>query len=219
LKAIAKKVHYYGGYLIVDGTQSIGALPFDVKEIDADVVICAGYKWLLGPYAIALGYFNERFDGGTPIEENWINRKDSDQFENLINYQSDYQPKAGRYNVGENSNFIYVAMLNRSMAQILEWGVDNIQEYCANLLEPFVNRFGELGCTIEESKFRSSHLFGIRIPGDVDVKRLKDELANRNIFVSIRGDSVRVSTHLFNEPRHLEMLHEALSDVLSAETA
>jgi selenocysteine lyase/cysteine desulfurase len=37
--------------LCVDGTQSVGALPFDVGRIDPDYLAVASYKWLLGPYS------------------------------------------------------------------------------------------------------------------------------------------------------------------------
>ena len=36
-----------GGLLIIDGTQSIGALPFSIKKYRPDALICAGYKWLM----------------------------------------------------------------------------------------------------------------------------------------------------------------------------
>ena len=50
--------------LVVDGTQSVGALPFDVGQIQPDALICATYKWLLGPYSLGLSYFGPRFDEG-----------------------------------------------------------------------------------------------------------------------------------------------------------
>lgn len=213
LKTIGEKCRSVGAYFIVDGTQSIGAMPFDVQEIQADVVICAGYKWLMGPYGIAVGYFGPRFDGGIPIEENWINRKDSDQFEKLVSYQPEYQPKAARYNVGENSNFILVPMLTAGINQLLNWGVENVQNYCQALQEPFLDELRSLGCTLEDPAYRSYHLFGIRLPEGVDVIKLKDDLAARNVFVSIRGDSVRVAPHVYNEPKHFEMLVGALKAI------
>ena len=147
---------------------------------------------------------------GTPIEENWINRKNSDQFEKLVKYTSDYQPKAARYNVGENSNFILVPMMNAAIQQLSKWGVQNIQDYCQALQEPFLNELRSLGCTLENPKNRSYHLFGIRLPEGIDEIKLKDDLAARNVFVSIRGDSVRVAPHVYNEAKDFEMLIGAL---------
>ena len=90
LKRIRNKATENNALLVIDGTQSVGALPFDIQEIQPDVLICAAYKWLLGSYSFGVAYFGEKFDNGTPIEENWINRLNSHQFENLVNYQPEY---------------------------------------------------------------------------------------------------------------------------------
>ncbi|MFT5802449.1 MAG: selenocysteine lyase/cysteine desulfurase, partial [Nonlabens sp.] len=57
LKAIRKASRNVGALLIVDGSQSVGALPFNIEEIQADALIVVGYKWLMGPYGTALAYF------------------------------------------------------------------------------------------------------------------------------------------------------------------
>jgi selenocysteine lyase/cysteine desulfurase len=72
LEEIRKRTRDVGALLIVDGTQSVGVMPFDVKKIQPDALVCAGYKWLLGPYSIGLAYYSEYFDEGTPIEESWL---------------------------------------------------------------------------------------------------------------------------------------------------
>jgi len=48
LKAIGARAREVGAAFVVDATQSVGALPFDVQEIQPDALICAGYKWMLG---------------------------------------------------------------------------------------------------------------------------------------------------------------------------
>ena len=126
LEKIRKKTKEVGALLIIDGTQSVGAMPFDVNKIKPDALVCAAYKWLMGPYGSAFCYYGEAFDNGFPIEESWINRKNSEDFSQLINYQEDYSEGARRYNVGQQSNFINVAMLTAAINQLNSWGVDNI---------------------------------------------------------------------------------------------
>ena len=108
MKKIRKKTKDNNALLIIDGTQSIGSMPFDLDEIQPDALVCAGYKWLMGPYGSGLAYYGKYFDQGKPIEESWINRKGSDDFSNLINYQEEYAKYAKRYSVGQQSNFINV---------------------------------------------------------------------------------------------------------------
>ena len=206
LKAIREKTERNHAMLILDGTQSVGALPFSVEQYKPDALIVAGYKWLLGPYSFGLAYYSDRFDHGNPIEENWINRKDSHVFQKLVNYQVEYRPKANRFNVGENSNFIAVPMLSDSIKQIADWGVDNIQSYVKGLVDEVSDDIINIGCNIETDSKRSSHLFGIYLSPQIQMERLKRFLKEEKIFVSFRGDFIRVSPHVYNTVDDLKKL-------------
>lgn len=210
LKAIRKKATDNGALLIIDGTQSIGALPFDIKEIQPDALICGSYKWMLGPYGLGLAYYGPAFDQGTPIEDNWINRKNSEQFENLVNYQAAYKPMASRYSVGEQSNFVYVPMLDTSIQQLLEWQPARIQAYCKNLVLKYLPEFKDLGCTLPADSEMAFHIFGIRMPQQLDILKLKEQFDQENIFISIRGNAVRVSPNVYNQEQDMKRLLESM---------
>lgn len=210
LKAIRKRSREVGALLVIDGTQSVGALPFNVQDIEPDALICAGYKWLFGPYSIGLAYYGEYFDKGTPIEENWINRAKSEDFASLVNYEDQYQPGALRYEVGEHSNFILVPMLLEALKQINEWGPANIQTYCRSVTEAALKRLEGKGFHIENNDFRGEHLFGIRVEKGLNQERLKVLLAQENILVSLRGNAVRIAPHTYNSPQDMEKLVDKL---------
>jgi len=206
LEAIRRRTGEVGASLIIDGTQSIGAYPFDVRLLQPDAVICAGYKWLMGPYSIGLAWYGPRFDNGTPLEENWISRLNSEDFGGLVNYEDRYQPGALRYDVGENSNFILVPMLSTALEQILAWQVTEIQAYCRELVRGPIEDLRALDFKIEDEASRCAHLFGIRLPAHINMDRLKHRLQEEQIYVSYRGDAIRVSPHLYNEPHDLDRL-------------
>jgi selenocysteine lyase/cysteine desulfurase len=210
LEAIRARSLEVGAFLIIDGTQSVGALPFDVQKIKPDALIVAGYKWLMGPYSIGLAYYGDYFDNGVPLEENWINRKNSEDFSGLVNYQDQYQHGSLRYEVGEHSNFILVPMMLKALIQINRWGAGNIQEYCKEITRDAINTLREHQFWIEEEKYRGHHLFGLRIPKEKDVDLLKKNLSKKNIYVSFRGDAIRVSPNVYNTARDLQRLVSAL---------
>ncbi len=210
LKEIRKRTLEVGALLLIDGTQSVGALPFSIKEIQPDALVCAGYKWLMGPYSIGMAYYGPYFDQGIPIEENWINRLHSEDFAGLVNYQLDYQAGALRYEVGEHSNFILAPMMLTALKQVNSWEPKNIQVYCEQISKKPIELLRNNGFWIEDSKFRSSHLFGIRLPAIKDIKLIKSSLQKRKISVSYRGDAIRVSPHLYNTERELLQLARVL---------
>jgi selenocysteine lyase/cysteine desulfurase len=196
--------------LIIDGTQSVGALPFDARRIEPDALICAGYKWLMGPYSIGLAYLNESFDDGIPLEENWINRLGSENFAGLVKYESRYQPGALRYEVGEHSNFILIPMLLEAVKQVTQWGQEEIQRYCKKITSRGIDELRERGFWIEDESNRGYHLFGIRFPKDLDLDKIRTRVKKRKISVSFRGDYMRVSAHVYNSEEDIDRLVKAI---------
>lgn len=213
LKAIRKKTREVGALLIIDGTQSVGALPFSVREIQPDALICAGYKWLFGPYSIGLAYYGAAFDDGEPLEENWINRADSENFAGLVNYKSTYQPGALRYEVGEHSNFILVPMMLEALRQINLWGPENIQNYCRSISMPALEKLKGSAFNVEDDKYRAQHLFGIRAASGINTTRLKQLMEQNQIHVSVRGDAVRVAPHVYNTEKEMTMLIDKILEL------
>ena len=206
LKKIRHKTREVGASLIIDGTQSVGAFPHDIQEIQPDALICAGYKWLLGPYSFGLAYYGPRFDNGIPIEENWINRKDSENFQQLVNYQPLYKPAAHRFCVGENSQFIAVPMMIKSIELLLEWGQPNIQSYCKEIASTTLSKLKEKGIWVEEEGYRGHHLFGVRLPKGMDIDELKIRARLADVYVSFRGDAMRISPNVYNTKEDMERL-------------
>jgi len=206
LKAIRKKTRQHNALLIIDGSQSIGALPLSIQEIQPDAVVAVAYKWLMGPYSFGMAYYSDYFNDGEPIEDSWINRYNSEDFSGLVNYESRYQPKAGRYNMGEYSNFVNTPMLAKSLEQLKEWQPENIQNYCHEISKKAITELRELGCFIEEDAYRAKHLFGVYLPKNIDLDALKDKFAAQNIYVSFRGDAIRISCNVYNDESDFKRL-------------
>lgn len=213
LQKIAEKTHFHGGFIAIDGTQSVGALPMDVQALGIDALVCAGYKWLMGPYSLGYAWFGPRFLGGAPVEENWINRLNSEDFARLVDYQPDYQPGARRFDVGERSNFILVPMGIAALEQILEWDPQHIQTYCHDLTSRVAGVWRERGYWIEEPEARAAHLFGIQLPPGIAPVVLQQKLKDRHISVSVRGDFVRISPNVYNDAADMDALTEVLMEI------
>jgi selenocysteine lyase/cysteine desulfurase len=210
LKTIGQRAHDVGALFVIDGIQSVGALPMDVQDIQADALICGSYKWLMGPYQLGYAYFNEKFEGGKPVEESWLTRKNREDFSKLEKYEDGYQPMSVRYDVGESANFINIPMGIAALRQLLDWGAENIQNYCASLTKDAVPIWREKGYWIEEEAWRSKHLFGIEIPKNKSAEKLQADLKAAHVSVSIRGDFMRISPNVYNNLSDIEALTKVL---------
>jgi len=198
---------------VVDGTQSIGAMPFSVEEVRPDLVVAAGYKWLLGPYSTALTWLGERFADGVPLEEGWIAREGSDDFQGLVDYTDAYGAGRVRYDVGERSNFALLPVLESALAYVADLGADRIRDYCERITVPLIERARELGFGVERETWRARHLFGLRMPEGLDLRALRDQLSERRVYVSLRGSALRVSPNVYNDESDVAALVAALEDV------
>ncbi|MEZ4827360.1 MAG: aminotransferase class V-fold PLP-dependent enzyme [Bacteroidia bacterium] len=213
LNAIREKTLEVGALLIIDGTQSLGAYPFDVTQFRPDAVFAGGYKWLMGPYGMGLAWMGPWFDDKQPLEENWINRAGSSDFSRLANYEPAYQPFARRYDMGEQSNFILVPMLTAGIEWLNDIGTDFIQKYCEKLMEPAWEELAAAGFWVESPAWRSRHLLGLFMPAGLDINYLKAELERNKIYISVRGKSMRISPHVYNEPENIDRLVQVIKDV------
>jgi selenocysteine lyase/cysteine desulfurase len=209
LISIRKRTREVGALLIVDGTQSVGAMPFDLQAIQPDALVCGSYKWLFGPYSIGLAYYGEHFDTGKPIEESWMNRVGSENFSD-VSYKEQYKPGALRYEVGEHSNFAHVAMLIKSIQQLNKWRPERIQEYCSAITASSVTKLREKGFTIEDAAWRGAHMFGIRLPKGADLEKIKASLLKHKVYVSVRGNAIRISQNVYNREEDLNKLTKVL---------
>jgi len=168
---------------------------------------------VINGYGLGLAYFSEKFNDGEPIEANWINKKDSQDFTALVNYQDAYQDGAARYSVGEQSNFTHVAMLLAGLKQILDWEVKEIQNYCKDLHQLLITELEDTDYQVQAIGASSSHLTGIRISTKMNMETIKRTLTEHKIFVSYRGDAIRVSFHVFNDQKEVKKFAEVLKAI------
>jgi selenocysteine lyase/cysteine desulfurase len=210
LVAVGAVARGVGAALVVDATQSFGAVPFDVAAVQPDFLVTAGYKWLLGPYSLGYLYVAPHRRDGVPLEHNWITRAGSEDFTALVDYRDEPAPGARRFDVGERSNFVLVPMAIAALEQILAWGVSSIAATLGELTAAIASGAASLGYRTAPPDLRGPHMLGLRNPSGVPAS-LAARLADQQIHVSIRGDSIRVSPHLYNTPDDVARLLSALA--------
>lgn len=209
LERIGARCREVGAALVLDLTQSLGALPFDVNAVRPDFISVASYKWLLGPYASGFLYAAPRYHDGKPIEYNWITRGGSEDFAGLVEYRNDYQPGARRFDMGERANFHLLPMTIAALEQLLEWGVAAIASSLEARTRGIAERTAVLGLESLARERRAGHFLGLRFPSGLPAG-LPEALARRGIFVSVRGDALRVTPHLYNTDADVDRLLDAL---------
>jgi selenocysteine lyase/cysteine desulfurase len=211
LVAVGAAARAVGAGLVIDASQSFGAMPLDVNEVKPDFVATVGYKWQLGFYGLGYLWVAEQHRIGLPLEEGWIVRKDADDFAGLVDYADSYEPGARRFDMGERSNFIGVAMANAAVGQIASWGIPEIAATLSDVTSRIADGATDLGWTVAPPDQRAPHLIGIRRRGGLP-DALIERFLDAQVSVSVRGDSVRIAPHLHTTESDLDRLFKVLSD-------
>jgi selenocysteine lyase/cysteine desulfurase len=204
-----------GAALVLDLTQSLGALPFSVRDVQPDFAVAASYKWLLGPYSVGLLYVSPKWHGGIPLEENWIQRANARDFSSLILYTENYDAGARRFDMGERANFALLPAAVRAMRQLLEWKVGQVSETIGALNRQLQNAAAGLGFFAPAEPFRGPHYLALRRKEAIP-RELPEMLAREKVFVSIRGSSIRVTPHVYNTAEDGERLIACLRRIATA---
>lgn len=201
-----------GGALVLDLTQSLGAMTFDLDQVRPDFAVAAAYKWLLGPYSTGLLYVDPRHHRGEPLELPIFSRENAEVFSD-IRYRTEFAHGACRYDVGEVANFALLPALLSALTQISKWGVATVEAALAQRTETIAHGADLLGLDVTDSRYRAPHFVGIRFPGGPR-PALAEQLRAENVYVGLRGDALRVTPHLYNTEQDLTRFSEVLRDSL-----
>ncbi|BBM83848.1 aminotransferase class V-fold PLP-dependent enzyme [Candidatus Uabimicrobium amorphum] len=210
--------------LVIDATQSLGIFDFDVQKIRPAFVVAAGYKWLLGPYSLGFMYVHPDYQRSLPLEHNWLSRKGSENFSQLVNYTDEYAPGACRFDVGERNNFVLLPMAMAALQQILDWGVENIYRSVVSLVDTIIERIHDGNLTekhdfeIIPQSFRCGHILGLRFRKSLP-EGFGNKMSEQNVFVSIRSNVIRVSPYIYNSISDCEKFVQILDEVLEVQNA
>jgi len=210
LERISKAVKEVNAYLVLDLSQSLGVLPIDINKIDPDFAVAVGYKWMLGPYSLGYMYVSPKWHNkGEPLEYNWSTRKGSDDFSKLTAYTPEYRTGARKFDMGEFSQFNTMPMSIAALDQILKWGVENIQSSIKVLTDIISENFSNDKTYQKPLTPNAGHIIAVPI-GNRNLQSLKKKFSENKIFVSIRGSSIRISPHVYNQSSDIANLLNCL---------
>ena len=207
VEALGRRCRSVGAALVLDTTQSTGALPLDLAAVDPDYLVATSYKWLLGPYSLGFLYVAPRHQQGRPLEEAWIVRRNAHDFRNISDYDEGFASGARRFDMGERANFALLPVAGAAIAQLLDWGVANVAETLGAITAPIEARLRERGVTGQPG--RAPHFLSVRFP-DGAPQGIEERLAAADVHVSLRGERMRITPHLYNDEADAERLFSAL---------
>jgi selenocysteine lyase/cysteine desulfurase len=195
LARIAEAAHRVGAFVLIDASQSLGAVPLWVADAPVDAIVTTSYKWLCGPFGVGLLYlapaWHDRLDPGI------VGWRTNAEIYDLRADRCVMRGDARRFEFGTMAYGAAIG-LERSIGYLRQVGIDRIFDYDLALADRLIAGFHGLGAEIVspiERRARSpivSARFRDREPRDV-----VRALGTAGIVVSARRDVVRFSPHFY----------------------
>lgn len=215
LEGIGRRCREVGAVFVVDATQTVGAMPFDVQRVQPDALVVHCYKAMLSNYGLGFAVFSDRFLNASPLEESWLMRSGSDNFARLVDYEDCYANGMRRFDTNLRANPTLIAMLEASCRLFLDWQPARIRDYLLEIARPSIARLRVLGFEVADEPERCANLFGVKLPNGLDAEACRLHLARQHIHVSVRGGAVRVAPHVYNDANDLQRMADALRELVA----
>lgn len=201
IKELAHFCRKEGIVLIVDATQSLGAVRLDVAEIDADVVIASNYKWMNAGFGSGVMYMSDSFFERYPPRiagmGSYTFRPDGPPV---------YEPSVRNYEPGHPA-IHNLLMLEAAMKEKLAMGLGKIEEHNQKLTQKLLDGIAGLSLSIigEPSVNNRASIVVLK-----DEKGLGAYLKKHNVVVTHRGGTLRISLHFYNNAEQVGYLVDCL---------
>lgn len=203
LDNFAAQVHERDARMIVDATQTAGAVALDWSATGADVILMSGYKWLLGPYGTGALWARPDFrDAMARVAANWWALAVAPDMDRVMReLPREFQAHGRCLDAGQSAMYLNVGAWRAGLELLLEIGVPQIEAHLRALQDRLVASLAGLPLrvvTTLDAPHRSPILILDGV-GDVDLAAVVRDLAERAIHVSLRAGRVRVSPGIWSD--------------------
>ena len=206
VEGVVRLAHERGALVLVDAYQAAGAIPLDVRVLDADFLAAGTVKYLLGSAGLAFLYCRrDLVERIRPTSTGWF--ADEDIFRMDIH---DYSPSptARRFEFGTPPiPSIYAGLAGLELVQ--EIGIAETDEHVRGLTALLIDGVEELGGRVVTPRDpeRRGPLVAV---ASTDEHALVAALGSEGIVTSSRDGNLRVSFHGYNASEDVEAVLAAL---------
>lgn len=204
--AAAKAV---GATVLVDAYQTLGAVPFDVEAVGADVVVSGCLKYLLGLPGIAFAYIRPgTLDVAEPLATGWFGRVEPFAFSPEL----DWAEGARRFDLG-TPPIVEAHVARAGMEWLSEVGIDVVRQSTLEASAALIEGGREIGLTVAGPQDVQHRTPVVAFEVD-DAARVEQALRERSIIASARGGVVRFAPHFYTSSSDVERALAATADIL-----
>jgi selenocysteine lyase/cysteine desulfurase len=212
---VARACEKVGAALVLDASQCAGSMPINVRDLGASMVVCSGYKWLLGPYGTGFFWIANEWIERLPLGAVYFMALEGARVLHALPTSENARPLPGarRWDSAETANFTNLAALDSSLDLLQRIGVDAVERHIDALVAEIIERLPATGCALASpsKRERRGPYVCIAARDSKDTPALYEKLCAAKVSVSLRENALRVSPHIYNTREDIARLLETLS--------
>jgi selenocysteine lyase/cysteine desulfurase len=192
-----------GVHLVLNVTQGLGALPFDVRRLPVAAISCSGFKWLCGPYATGFAWIRpDVLQTMCPVQAYWLALPDGAELdlgrEGGHRLRDDLGARA--YDVFGTANFLNFIPWAAALEYLLAQGIDAIADHDQALVEQLIGLLEDSGYRFisPTDAGQRAAIVVISAADSRDNEAVYQRLTDAGIDAALRAGNIRLSPHLYN---------------------
>ncbi len=205
LAEIGARCREIGARLFVDGTQSLGVLRFDADACGADYVAAHGYKWLLAPRGTSwLWARSERLKELRPLAPSW--KSVEEPFADYYGGRLESLLASTARRLDASLAWLSWVGARASLELLASYDPESVERRCLGLAASFRREAADRGLPLAPAEAPSQ----ILALGVSDPEALRARLLQRGVIASVRGSSLRLGFHAYNDESDVATALDAL---------
>jgi len=206
---LVRLCHECGVFVLLDGTQGIGAVPLNAKQTGVDAVVCGGGKWLFCSAGSGFLYLNpDPIREVRPISIGWLSADWNYAFGDLQRW---HRPLYADGRLFEWGTYPYynLRLAQAGLELILAAKVSRTYRHVNALLDDLAVFLDNSPYTITAPR-EKQHRSAILTFTGPEINHLHRYLTANRFRVSLRENNIRVAPHFYNTPQEMHRFISAI---------
>ncbi len=214
VRAVSDLCHSKGAAFVLNISQSCGNEPIDVEAFGVDAIVCAGYKWLLGPYGIGFCWIDPDLRKTLKLNQSyWVSAMSDEDLksEEALEYRD--SQSARKYDMFGTANFFNTVPFTASIDWLMDIGIDTVKAHNDELTDRLIN-----GLDLTKYQWISptdpQKRSALAVISAVDPARneaIHQSLAGQGLHTALWKNNIRITPHIYNTPEDMDLLLSQLN--------
>ncbi len=203
-----------GIIFVANLSQSLGSFTIDVAQMGADAVVCAGYKWMLGPYGTGFLWMKPELRQTLKLNQAyWQFMLSDEELQSEGPIKLNPLTTARKYDMFATANFFNYAPWRTSIEYLLDVKLDNIWKHNLGLIDQLIQELDKKKYSlISSTQVSERSCLAVISHQDKSLNsKIQRYMISQGIYTAYWKGNIRISPHIYNTSDEITRLCSVLN--------